>query len=119
MDEKESCVSTFLAVYDVQLDGKLSLIRKSCRTDRGHRMLVSSWHHMQIDFRTGNGHGKGFLGKYELVDFTQANFNVTSEGWSFMRIHTATKFGLGVEGLPESGYPSVCRHNAFALLLLK
>ncbi|XP_069101259.1 uncharacterized protein [Argopecten irradians] len=79
-DSDKACVRSFLAVYDVSLDGELSLLAKMCSADRQYNTLVSSWHTMQIEFRAGDGSGRGFFGKYELVDSSQTTFNITEEG---------------------------------------
>ncbi|XP_033745945.1 uncharacterized protein LOC117331366 [Pecten maximus] len=79
-DSNRACVKTFLAVYDVALNGELSLISKMCSADREYNTLVSSWHTMQIEFRAGDGSGSGFLGKYELVDSTQTTIKITEDG---------------------------------------
>ncbi|OWF35041.1 G-protein coupled receptor GRL101 [Mizuhopecten yessoensis] len=80
VDSNRSCVKSFIAVYDVTLDGELSLLSKMCSADREYNVLVSSWHTMQIEFRAGDGSGKGFFGKYELVDSAQTEINITDEG---------------------------------------
>lgn len=99
-DEDGSCVKSFIAVYDVKLDSERTLISKTCSKNRLYHVLTSSWHNMQIEFRAGGGHGNGFFGKYELVDSTQAVFNITNDGmylynyiyiWSASHQHNNSK----------------------------
>ncbi|XP_033745630.1 uncharacterized protein LOC117331144 [Pecten maximus] len=81
IDDQGSCDKSFLAVYDVQFDGRTqTLLAKMCKNDRVYYELTSSWHYMQIEFRAGGGQGKGFFGKYEMVDSIQMSFNITNEG---------------------------------------
>ncbi|XP_060084391.1 uncharacterized protein LOC132563668 [Ylistrum balloti] len=80
IDDQGSCEKSFLAVYDIQFDGRTqSLLAKMCRSDRVYYELTSSWHYMQIEFRAGDGAGRGFFGKYEMVDSIQASYNITGE----------------------------------------
>ncbi|OWF42800.1 G-protein coupled receptor GRL101 [Mizuhopecten yessoensis] len=80
IDDEGSCEKSFLAVHDVEFDGRTqSLLAKMCRRERLYSKLTSSWHYMQIEFRAGDGTGRGFFGKYEMVDSILSSYNITSE----------------------------------------
>ncbi|XP_069141896.1 G-protein coupled receptor GRL101-like [Argopecten irradians] len=88
IDGQNSCEKSFLAVNDVQIDGSTqTLLAKMCKNNRVYYALTSSWHYMLIEVRAGDGQGRGFLGKYEMVDSIQTTYNITEEdcqpGWIY------------------------------------
>ena len=71
VDDSNACAKTSVTVYDVTLTGEESAMKQMCKNDRIFEPISSSWHKMKINFRSGGGIGKGFQGRYTLVDFSQ------------------------------------------------
>ncbi|XP_062589229.1 uncharacterized protein LOC134250886 [Saccostrea cucullata] len=69
----DTCSKSYIAIYDIDLNGREVLLGKFCKENRPYRNITSRWHHMRVEFRSGNENtqGQGFLGMYTFMNFTQ------------------------------------------------
>ncbi|XP_078341994.1 uncharacterized protein LOC111105682 isoform X2 [Crassostrea virginica] len=74
----QSCASSYIAVYDIDLSHKERLLGRYCKENRPHSVIRSMWHHMRVEFRAASDQkeGTGFLAEYSFVEFSQ---NFTSD----------------------------------------
>ncbi|XP_048738543.2 uncharacterized protein LOC125653234 isoform X2 [Ostrea edulis] len=68
-----ACASSYIAVFDVDLNGREVLLGRFCKENKPYRTISSRWQNMRIEFRSGNQpiQGRGFLGMYTFVNFSQ------------------------------------------------
>lgn len=79
-----SCASSYIAVYDIDLNDKEKLLGRYCKENRPYSVISSNWHHMKVEFRaaTDQKQGRGFLAEYSFV--TQTLSSLTHEGLTCM-----------------------------------
>lgn len=77
-----SCASSYIAIYDIDLNNKERLLGRYCKENRPYSVISSKWHHMRVEFRaaTDQEQGRGFLAEYSFVDFTQTLSSLSHEG---------------------------------------
>ncbi|XP_061178754.1 uncharacterized protein LOC133187411 [Saccostrea echinata] len=77
-----TCSNSYIAIYDTDLNQSQTLIGRFCKENRPFRIITSRWHHMRVEFRSGTDQkpGRGFMGFYELVYFTQNYLSLGHEG---------------------------------------
>lgn len=84
-----SCASSYIAIYDIDLNNKERLLGRYCKENRPYSVISSKWHHMRVEFRaaTDQEQGRGFLAEYSFVDFTQTLSSLSHEdcpvGWHY------------------------------------
>ena len=80
-DDDDTCVKAFVAIYDTDLKGEEHLIGRYCKDSKPHGKILSRWQTMKIEFRAGSAiTGRGFKGRYSIVNFTQTYGNTTNSG---------------------------------------